>query len=616
MEAWTRLCLEEKDRVAFSIMILNGVQLHFADAPPPLRVACPKHLITTGFQEQVVLGFIPDWVRKGYVKEHFLPTPLHFSRMFSVPKGLTDRRPIIDLSDLNKLLKRVSFKMEDLGRVARSLSPGLWAVKLDLKDAYLHLFLSLEFVKYFGFALGERIFTFLVLPFGLSTAPWLFTRVLKPVKKALRRLGVRITSFLDDFLLVARSWAEVLEHLQVTIDHLQRLGFHINWKKSVLVPQQRLEYLGVILDLQAMTFSLPQEKVEKVLALVRSSEDPFLTRSELESLVGFLSFTATYLPLGKLWMKPLLGWVNSHSSPLARRERIPTDEFLREALRPWADRSFLESSVPMQVGQPSRVLMTDASKWGWGGVVEQHQVRGVWDTAQRAMSINWLELKAIHLSLIHFMPLLRGRCVSLRADNSTALACIRRQGSLASPELWDLSREILLLAWSLNVRLVPRHLRGVLNVLADKASRKSPVSTEWSLDQESFEALGIEFGFPQVDLMATWENHKVAVYISPCPDDRASGMDAFSLDWNQWVSVYLFPPFPLLQEVVSRLEGYRGKGFLIAPLWPSALWFLPLVMRCPVRRPLRLGHLLSQRTMDGLVYMQEVGRYNLHAWIL
>ena len=193
-------------------------------------------------------------------------------------------------------------------------------------------------------------------------------------------------------------------------------------------------------------------------------------------------------------------------------------------------------------------------------------MRGVWDTAQRAMSINWLELKAIHLSLIHFMPLLKGRCVSLRADNSTALACIRRQGSLASPALWDLSREILTLAWSRNVRLVPRHLRGVLNVLADKASRKSPVSTEWSLDQESFEALGIEFGFPQVDLMATWENHKVAVYISPCPDDQASGMDAFSLDWNQWVSVYLFPLFQLLQEVVSRLEGYRGKGFLIAPL--------------------------------------------------
>ena len=190
--------------MAFSI-VSDGARLHFADAPPPLQVSCPKHLVTTGFQEQVILGFIPDWIRDGYVVEFFHPTPLFFSRMFSVPKGTTDRRPIIDLSALNKLLRKVTFKMEDLGKVAKSLSPGRWAVKLDLKDAYLHIRLSLEVIKYFGFALGERIFAFLVLPFGLSPAPWIFSRVLKPVKKALRRLGIWITSFLDDFLIVGRS---------------------------------------------------------------------------------------------------------------------------------------------------------------------------------------------------------------------------------------------------------------------------------------------------------------------------------------------------------------------------------------------------------------------------
>ena len=616
VDEWTRLCLAERDTVAFSIMIKDGVQLHFADAPPPLLVTCPKHLVTSGYQEKVILGFIPDWIRDGYVQEFFLPIPLHFSRMFSVPKGLTDRRPIIDLSALNKLLRKVSFKMEDLGKVARSLSPGLWAVKLDLKDAYLHLHLGLEVVKYFGFALGKRIFAFLVLPFGLSPAPWLFTRVLKPVKKALRRLGIRITSFLDDFLILAKSQQEALEHVKIVIGLLQRLGFRINWKKSVLAPQRRLEYLGVILNLEEMTFSLPQEKVERVLSLVRSSGNPFLKRSELESLVGFLSFTAAYLPLGKLWMKPLLAWMNSHSSPLARQEWIATDLELREALRPWADRAFLESSVPMQQGCPSRVLMTDASMWGWGGVVAPHQVCGSWDRVQRTRSINWLELKAIHLSLLHFRPLLEGKCVSLRADNTTALACIRKQGSLISPELWDLSREILILAWQSNIRLVPQHLRGVLNVLADKASRESPVSTEWSLDQLTFESLCEAHGVPQVDLMATWENHKIARYVSPCPDVKACGIDAFSCDWNRWTSVYLFSPFQLPLEVVRRLESFRGKGFLIAPLWPSALWFSPLVGRCPVRIPLREGHQLSQCTSNGEVFLQEVHRYSLHVWHL
>ena len=615
VEEWSRLCGAEGDSVAFSIMV-EGVDLSFVEAPPTLLTSCPKHLVTTGFQEEVLLGFIPDWLRLAYVREFFQPIPLHFSRMFSVPKGPSERRPIIDLSPLNSLLQKVSFKMEDLRKVARSLSPGLWAVKLDLKDAYLHLHLARQVVKYFGFALGKRIFAFLVLPFGLSPAPWLFTRVLKPVKKALRRLGVRISSFLDDFLILAGSPREAVAHTKLTIDLLQRLGFHIKWKKSVLVPQKRLEYLGVMIDLEAMSFSLPREKIDKVLSLIKVSEEPLVKRSDLDSLLGFLSFAASYLPLGRLWIKPLQFWVNSHSSPLFPQEWVVTDNAFREALLPWADRAFLEASVPVQWGSPSRVLMTDASLWGWGGVVSPHQVQGVWDSALKGKSINWLELKAIHLALLHFLPLLEGRCVSLRSDNMTALSCIRRQGSLISPALWSLSREILVLAWKSGIRLVPQHLRGALNVLADKASRNTPISTEWSLDEDSFQILCDVHGTPQVDLMATLENTKLFSYVSPCPDNRAWGLDAFSCDWNRWESIYLFPPFQLLPEVVLRLCAFKGTGFLVAPLWPSALWFLPLAARCPLRHPLREGHVLSQWTTQGEVSLKEVSVYCLHAWIL
>ena len=612
---WSLLCAAERDWVALDIMV-GGVDLSFSASPPPLLSACPPHLVTEGYQLQVMLDFIPDWLEKQYVVEFHKPFHLHFSRMFSVPKGPTDRRPIIDLSPLNLLLKKIYFKMEDLRKVARSLSPGLWAVKIDLKDAYFHLHLALKVVKYFGFALGKRIFAFLVLPFGLSPAPWLFTRALKPVKKALRRLGIRITSFLDDFLLLARSRQEALDHTKITLDLLQRLGFHINWKKSVLVPQRRLEYLGVVVDLVEMNFSLPQDKVEKLLSLVQASNNPSLRRSELESLVGFLSFAADFVPLGRLWLKPVQAWVNAHSSPLARHARIPTDALLREALHPWAVRSFLESSVPIQLGCPSRVLMTDASLDGWGGVLLPHQVRGSWDSFQRQQSINWLELKAIHLSLLHFLPLLEGRCVSLRSDNMTALACIRKQGSLISPELWSLSREVLELALQSGIRLVPQHLRGVLNVLADKASRETPISTEWSLDGPSFQSLCDALGAPQVDLMATAENSRLSSYISPCPDSRASAIDAFSCDWNLWDSIYVFPPFQLLPEVVVKLSSFRGTGFIIAPLWPSAQWFSPLAERCPLRHPLREDHYLSQETSRGRVELSEVSVYQLHAWIL
>ena len=288
MEEWVKLGISQQDPVATDIMI-NGLKLDWKGALPPTFRSCPPSLVTRGRQELEILEFIPSWIAQGYVREISNPalTPCHFSRMFTVPKGTSERRPIIDLSPMNRLLKRRSFKMEDLRTVSRCLFPGLWAVKLDLKDAYLHLLLALAVIHFFAFALGKRQFMFLRMPFGLSPAPWAFTRILKPVKKSLRGSGINLSSFLDDFLIWAKSYEEAVRDTRQVILFLQKLGFHINWKKSALQPQRKLEYLGVIVDLEHMTFSLPKEKVEPILMICRSIQGPSILKRDLESILGF-----------------------------------------------------------------------------------------------------------------------------------------------------------------------------------------------------------------------------------------------------------------------------------------------------------------------------------------
>ena len=59
---------------------------------------------------------------------------------------------------------------------------------------------------------------------------------------------------------------------------------------------------------------------------------------------------------------------------------------------------------------------------------------------------------------------------------------------------------------------------------------------------------------PQVDLFATRFNAQLCNFVSPCPDPSALYMDAFSRDWDEWDSIFLFPPFILLQKVVARLS--------------------------------------------------------------
>ena len=572
---------------------------------------------TSPNQSQIILRFIPDWLAADRIGEVFHQTPLHFSRMFSVPKGNTDWRPIIDLSPLNLLLKKKHFRMEHIWKVATCISRGMWAVKLDLQDAYLHIRLHPSIWHLFAFTLGDRVFYFKVLPFGLSTAPWAFTRLMKAVKRKLRILGIVITSFLDDFIILARSYQEALDHTSIVISLLQSLGLTINWKKSSPAPARRLEYLGVVIDLVSLTFSLPQSKVDKVKTLIQSTSAPFLRRKDLDSLVGFLSFAADFLPLGRLLLKPIQRWVNANSSPLQRYKEIPLDGTLRDLLRPWVRSGFLEQTIPILTRSPTITLMTDSSDLSWAGVLLPHKVRGDWNPSQLDQHINWKELKAVHLSLIHFLPLLRGKCVSLRADNTVALACLRKQGSLRSSNLWDLSKEILELTLAQGITLVPKHIKGVLNVLADKGSRSLPIETEWSLDRETFLFLCSRFGNFALDCFATWDNKQCPCFVSPCPDPRAWAEDAFSLNWSKITCpIYVFPPAQLMDQLVHHLKDFRGKGVVIASYWPSKPWFTLLSRRCPRSFPLPEGYFLHQETSQGIVIRPQVFDLMLHAWEL
>ena len=230
--------------------------------------------------------------------------------------------------------------------------------------------------------------------------------------------------------------------------------------------------------------------------------------------------------------------------------------------------------------------------------------------------MNWKELKAIHLSLLHFSKFLRGKVVKILSDNTSALACIRRQGSLSSVPLSSLTEEILLFCERLGISLVACLIKGVLNVSADKGSRDKPVSTEWSIDLTTFAWICELVPSLQVDLFTTRDNARLRVFVSPCPDRLAVGVDAFSLDWNVWDSIYLFPPLQVLPEVVVRLGSFRGSGVLIAPRWTAALWFPGLARRCRSCLPLPRGHALSQLTSRGLVFLPNLHVLNLYVWML
>ena len=342
------LLVNPPDHVATDIAV-NGVKLEFLTTPP-LKSSNhpPAHLsYHTTDSIQILTPFILDWLERDIITTKNIPTRVFWSRLFHVPKADGRRRPVLDLSALNLYIKTPGLKMEHLGKILPNVWQQMWATSLDIVDAFLAVLIAKAFQKFFCFNFNGQTYMFLRMPFGLTIAPWAFSRLMRPVKSFLRRWGVTISSFIDDFLNLAITKDLAIQHNFWTKSLLTWLGFAINKKKSQQNPCQIIEYLGVMINFKELTVVLPLKKVEKILSLSRQSiGSAMITRRQLESLVGLLMFAHKLMPLGRLHINKVIVWQNRFTKVHSRDARVHVNIDLIQALAPFQNRSLLSSPSP------------------------------------------------------------------------------------------------------------------------------------------------------------------------------------------------------------------------------------------------------------------------------
>ena len=96
------------------------------------------------------------------------------------------------------------------------------------------------------------------------------------------------------------------------------------------------------------------------------------------------------------------------------------------------------------------------------------------------------------------------------------------------------------------------HIKGLLNVEADKESRLKNLDAEWMLKPHNFKRLCQIFYTPDIDLFASRINAQVATYVSWKPDPSATFINAFTFDWAN-KSLYAFSPF-------SQSPAFEGRS--------------------------------------------------------
>lgn len=405
--------------------IENGISLAFEALPGEFH---GKNHPGALQHEEFVSAEIDKLVACGAVKKcEPGVVPKVVSPLNAVPKkGKVTLRLVIDMRYVNSFIKAQKFKYEGHKNLSVVLERDDWIFTLDLKSGYHHLYISIHFWTYFGFCWKGVYYYYVVLPFGLTTAPFIFTKTVKQIIRFWRIQLIRNMSYIDDFLFGEKSQQKAIILEWRVVSDLTRLGWVIEWDKSMSQPAQKAISLGLEIDTVAGTLLVPKDKRDKLFEAIswvlKQNAIGKLTVREVARAVGRLvSMTAAVAPvrwctihlyrcMNKVLYNGVVGGPNIFRYTKGRWDDRIVLSVEAVAELEWWLRNFDHHNgkgiwLPTEVG----VITTDASHSGWGAWCGDLRAGGYWDDTETQMSQNCREMMGVYNALRVFTKLYSGR---------------------------------------------------------------------------------------------------------------------------------------------------------------------------------------------------------------
>ncbi len=591
-----------------SRIVSQGLQIEFLSQP---ELSSIKNLSQPRTLAPHTIALVQE-LKLGGIVEEFKGDRFFLNHIFPVPKPSGKFRLILDLKKLNCFVRTPTFTLPSLKQILPSISKDTWMCSVDLKNAYYHIPIHKDHRKYLVFRVGQQLYQFNVLPFGLTSAPFIFTRILKTVVYTLNKQSSTVIAYLDDFLLLAQG-CDIFQARDHTLRLLTSLGFIVG-DKSQLSPSQRIVFLGIGIDSSTLSTFLPKEKQQQTLSLteaILTSKE--VSRRELEVLSGFLNWCSPFVPRAPPILWTFYRLLNINFSALDRDLLRPLPPSVRRIITK-IQRFHWDLPQSFATREKTLIIYTDASDAGWGAQVGREQLQGLWNSDMQSLSINRRELEAIRLALFTTTQSLFKRHLLIHSDNLTAILCLRKKGSPRVQAITTLVSRIWDIIYKAQASVRFTFIPGNLNAIADALSRTEPVSTEWQLNPLIFNSLTELWFLPQIDLFATEENNQVPLFASPLPSDNLH--NGLAINWAQWDKLYAFPPIALIPEVLIKFKNTPGKRelILILPHWANKTWFKE-ALSCSIQLHTLPSEpqILSQRVQNTQVFHPKWQLYKLCA---
>lgn len=368
-------------------------------------------------------------------------------------------------------------RVDDAVDMILALGGSPFMAKADLQHAFRLLPVHPSDYHLLGYCWNGEFYFDTVLPFGLRSAPALFTRLAQALQWiAVTRSGSAfIIQYMDDYFFIADSAAACLRLLTIFCDAAAELGIPIAPSKTVL-PNQIMVFLGIEFNTVSHRLCLPADKrVRLETSLSEWIDRRACTLRELQSLIGFLSHATKCVPAARFFLRRLLDRTIGHFRPSSL---IHLDDESRADIVWWirfmptwdGSSPFIGSAV---TPDSDIQLFTDASSSiGCGGYFAGHWFTILWPPAVIAASlpIAVLELSSIVVAAIAWGERLSGLRVRFHCDNEVVVAAWNKR-STRSPLLMSRLRALFFVASHFHFAISLMHVPGLQNPIADALSR-------------------------------------------------------------------------------------------------------------------------------------------------
>ena len=362
----------------------------------------------------------------------------------------------VDYRKVNDVTRKDAYPLPRIDTTLDTLHGSQWFSTLDLLSGYWQVEVAESDRPKTAFCTTEGLFQFRVMPFGLCNAPATFQRLMDLVLAGLQWSECLV--YLDDVIVLGRTFEEHLCHLQSVFQRLRESGLRLKPSKCFFFRHQ-VQYLGHIISREGI--ATDPAKTDKVSTWPTPS-----SKRETQRFLGFAGYYRRFVKDFARIARPLHRLTERTASFVWTDECQDAFNELRRCLCSAPVLAYPDFSRPF-------ILDTDASDVGIGAVLSQVDGEGrerviaygsrLLSKAERRYCVTRRELLAVVIFTQQYRPYLLGRKFQLRTDHGS-LTWLRNfrepEGQLARwlERLQELDFDII-------------HRRGKIHTNADALSR-------------------------------------------------------------------------------------------------------------------------------------------------